>query len=50
MPVKVDLIGPPSELPDFELPTVLDVLRYKKQLDNLKTESHKIGRLLIFGL
>ena len=48
MPKKVDLIGSACELPEIELPTVLDVLRYKKLLENLKTESHKIGRFFIF--
>ena len=36
MPKKIDLVSPLSDLPENELPSVIEILAYNKSLENLK--------------
>ena len=43
---KIDLVSPPSNLPENELPSVIEILAYKKSLENLN-KSNDIGKYFI---
>ena len=46
MPKKIDLVSPLSDLPENELPSVIEILAYKKSLENLN-KSNDIGKYFI---
>ena len=43
---KIDLVSPPSNLPENELPSVIEILAYNKSLENLN-KSNDIGKYFI---
>ena len=43
MPKKIDLVSPLSDLPENELPSVIEILAYNKSLENLN-KSNDIGK------
>ena len=46
MPKKIDLVSPLSDLPENELPSVIEILAYNKSLENLN-KSNDIGKYFI---
>ena len=46
MPKKIDLVSPLSDLPENELPSVIQILAYNKSLENLN-KSNDIGKYFI---
>ena len=43
---KIDLVSPLSDLPENELPSVIEILAYNKSLENLN-KSNDIGKYFI---
>ena len=46
MPKKIDLVSLLSDLPENELPSVIEILAYNKSLENLN-KSNDIGKYFI---
>ena len=45
---KIDLVSPPSDLPENELPSVIEILAYNKSLENLNKSNDIIMISILF--
>ena len=48
MPKKIDLVSPLSDLPENELPSVIEILAYNKSLENLNKSNDIIMITILF--